>query len=83
MLAQAPYPQAGGLRADISPDSPDTSHRAFTDRLIGRNPTLLSRLEVPAAGFEPAALGLKELARLAVWPELGYPAGTEQKLISS
>jgi hypothetical protein len=40
-------------------------------------------LKVPAAGFEPVALGSQELARLSVWPELGYPARTEQKLISS
>jgi site-specific DNA recombinase len=38
---------------------------------------------VPAAGFEPAHFGLKELARPSVWPELGYPARSEQKLISS
>ena len=31
----------------------------------------------------PAHFGLKELARLSVWPELGCPARTEQKLISS
>jgi len=39
--------------------------------------------KVPAAGFEPAHFGLKELARLSVWPELGYPARSEQELISS
>ena len=39
--------------------------------------------KVPAAGFEPAHFGLKELARLSVWQELGYPARFEQKLISS
>ncbi len=44
-------------------------------------PRLYFVLEVPAAGFEPAHFGLKELARLSVWPELGYPARSDPKLI--
>jgi hypothetical protein len=46
-----------------------------------RPESCISYSKVPAAGFEPAHFGLKELARLSVWPELGYPARSEQKLI--
>ena len=52
-------------------------------KLPEERPQLYLVLEVPAAGFEPAHFGLKELARLAVWPELVRPARSEQKLISS
>ena len=34
--------------------------------------------KVPAAGFESAHFGLKELARLSLWPELGLPPRSEQ-----
>jgi len=60
----------------------DRLTRRYINSLIqGRGSNSYSK--VPAAGFEPAHFGLKELARLSVWPELGLPARTEQKLISS
>jgi hypothetical protein len=40
-----------------------------------------SRALAPAVGFEPAHFGLKDLARLSVWPDLGHPARSGRKLI--
>ena len=48
-----------------------------------RDDDLNSKIGVPAAGFEPAHFGLKELARLSVWPELRHPARSDRKIISS
>jgi hypothetical protein len=46
-----------------------------------KGPRFVLVILVPAQEFEPRTLGLKELARVSVWSELGLPARSDQKLI--